>query len=92
MQRTQIRDVLRGIVESETDTTLGEFKDEMVLAQEFALDSVDFVSLIMVVEETFHIRMSNEELSNATTIGLLVTLVHSKIADLERSETQRRAA
>ena len=92
MQRTQIREFLRGIFETETDTTLEGLQDDMVLAQEFKLDSVDYMSLIMRVEETFHIRLSNAELGNVASIGSLVDLVQAKVAEASASQTARRAA
>jgi acyl carrier protein len=92
MQRTQIRDSLRQIFEQEMDSTLEHLRDDMVLAEEFDLDSVDYVSLIMRVEESFHIRMTNGELSNATTIGTLVDLVEAKVAASPTPQTARRAA
>jgi acyl carrier protein len=88
MERNEIRQTLQDIFESETDKTYGAFQDAMVLVNEFELDSVDFVSLIMRVEETFHIRLSNDELGNAQTIGSLVDLVETKVA----AQPARRAA
>jgi acyl carrier protein len=92
MQRTQIREILQHIFEQETDSTLEDLRDEMVLAEEFDLDSVDYVSLIMRVEESFHIRMTNGELSNAATIGSLVELVEARVATASASQTARRVA
>jgi acyl carrier protein len=92
MQRTQIREILQHIFEQETDSKLENLRDDMVLAEEFELDSVDYVSLIMRVEESFHIRMTNGELSNVATIGSLVELVDAKVADSPASQTARRAA
>jgi acyl carrier protein len=92
MERTQIREILQHIFEQETDSKLENLRDDMVLAEEFELDSVDYVSLIMRVEESFHIRMTNGELSNVATIGSLVELVDAKVADSPASQTARRAA
>ena len=92
MERTQIREILQHVFEQETDSTLADLRDDMVLSEDFELDSVDYVSLIMRVEETFHIRMTNGELSNAATIGSLVDLVEAKVAESAASQTARRAA
>lgn len=90
MNRTEIRETLRRMFEEETDTTFGEFQDDMSLAQEFKLDSVDYMSLIMQVEQHFHIRMSNQELGCVATIGMLVDLVQSKVE--QGSQLFREAA
>jgi acyl carrier protein len=92
MEPQRIRETLRQIFEEEMDLSLGDLRDEMVPAEEFALDSVDFVSLIMRVEERFHIRLKNEELTKAKTIGALVNLVESKVAECETPTSVRRAA
>jgi acyl carrier protein len=92
MERMQIRETLQHILEDETDSTLGALHDEMVLAEQFELDSVDYVSLIMRVEESFHIRLSNDELSGAVTIGSLVDIVATKVGEVSSSQTARRAA
>ena len=92
MQRAQIREILTHIFEVETDCTLGELRDDMVLAQEFKLDSVDYMSLIMRVEESFHIRLSNGELGTVANIGSLVDLVHAKVASLSEPLAARRVA
>jgi acyl carrier protein len=92
MQRTQIREILQHIFEAEMDSELGELREDMVLAQEFKLDSVDYMSLIMRVEESFHIRLSNGELNNFVNIGSLVDLVQVKVDSLSESQTVRRAA
>jgi acyl carrier protein len=92
MQRTQIREILQHIFEAEMDSELGELREDMVLAQEFKLDSVDYMSLIMRVEESFHIRLSNGELNNFVNIGSLVDLVQAKVDSLSESQTMRRAA
>jgi acyl carrier protein len=92
MQRTQIRDTLQGILEDETETQLGDLPDELILIEAFDLDSVDRVSLMMRVEEQFHIRMTNDELSRIGTVGSLVDLVQAKLADITSKQTVRRAA
>lgn len=92
MERIQIRETLQHILEEETDSTLGALHDDMVLAEQFELDSVDYVSLIMRVEESFHIRLTNDELGGVVTIGSLVDLVATKVGEVSSSQTARRAA
>jgi acyl carrier protein len=91
MQRSHIRYVLQQIIEEEMDRKFGELHDDMTIAQ-FGLDSVDYVSLIMKWEESFRIRLTNEELRNVTTIGLLLDLVEAKISAAESARTKCRVA
>jgi acyl carrier protein len=92
MQRTQVREVLQHIFEEELDNKFGELRDDMVLTEEFAFDSVDYVSLIMRVEENFRIRLTNVELTNVPTVGSLVDLVESKVTESSISQMPRHAA
>jgi acyl carrier protein len=92
MQRQQIRETLKQILEDETDTQLENLSEEVVLIEAFDLDSVDRVSLMMRVEEYFHIRMTNDELSGIGTIGSLIDLVQAKVTELSTKQTARRAA
>jgi acyl carrier protein len=92
MQRQQIRETLKQILEDETDTQLDNLSDEAVLIEAFDLDSVDRVSLMMRVEEHFCIRMTNDELSRIGTIRSLIDLVQAKVAELSTKQTARRAA
>jgi acyl carrier protein len=92
MQRTQIRDTLQQIIESELDISLGELREDMVLAKEFSLDSMDYVSLVMRVEERFRIRLTNGDLTAASTVADLVGLVESKVAASDLVQNVRRAA
>jgi acyl carrier protein len=92
MQRQQIRDTLKQILEDETDTQLENLSEEVTLIEAFDLDSVDRVSLMMRVEEHFHIRMTNDELSGISTIASLIDLLQVKVAELSTKQTARRAA
>jgi acyl carrier protein len=79
MQRNQIRSVLKGIFEDETGKTLAQLHDHTMMAEEFELDSVDMVSLIMQVESRFRIRMTHGELGEVKSVGSLVNLIEAKI-------------
>jgi acyl carrier protein len=77
MEREQIRDVLKGILEDETGDPLDVLPDAMRV-EEFGFDSVDIVSLVMRLERHFRLHISHAELAEATTVGSLIDLVHAK--------------
>lgn len=81
MNREQIRNVMQTIFEEETGQQLEALSDDAVLADDFALDSVDLVSLLMRVEGHFHIRLTNAELTESRTVGALIDLVCGKLPD-----------
>jgi acyl carrier protein len=92
MNREQIRGALKTLFEEETSQKLPSLDDEAVLAEDFALDSVDLVSLLMRVEAHFHVRLTNAELSESPTVGALVDLVADKLKDAPASAGAWRAA
>ena len=91
MQRDEIRNVLTSIFEDETGKTLHQLRDETVMAEEFELDSVDMVSLIMQVESHFRIRMTHGELGEVKNVGALLDLIDAKIS-VAAAQPIRRAA
>jgi acyl carrier protein len=80
MEREQIRKVLRGIFEDETGSTIPLLHDNVMLAEEFDLDSVDMVSLIMQVERHFRVRLTYGDLAEVKSVGSLIDVVQAKIA------------
>lgn len=93
MNRDEVRDALKIIFEEETSQSLDSLEDEAVLAEDFALDSVDLVSLLMRVESHFQVRLTNAELTDSRTVGALADLVSSKISSPETAPSLvRRAA
>jgi acyl carrier protein len=91
MQRDQIRNVLKGIFEDETGKTLDQLPDDTVMAEEFELDSVDMVSLIMQVESRFRVRMTHAELGEVKNVGSLLDLIEAKISATAAQQTRLAA-
>ncbi|HWB07914.1 MAG TPA: acyl carrier protein [Pirellulales bacterium] len=93
MHREQIRGVLKTIFEEETGQCIESLSDDAVLAEDFALDSVDLVGLLMRVESHFQVRLTNAELTDSRTIGALIDLVQSKVSTpAVQPSSLRRAA
>ena len=92
MNREEIRKVLKTIFEEETSQTLESLDDSAVLAEDFAFDSVDLVSLLMRVESHFQVRLTNAELTESRTVGALIDLVNSKVSQPACETHRLRAA
>jgi acyl carrier protein len=84
--------VLKTIVEEETNQRLERLDDDAVLAEDFAFDSVDLVSLLMRVESHFQVRLTNAELTESQTVGALIDLVNSKVGEPANRTCELRAA
>lgn len=52
---------------------------ETNIVEDLDLDSVDMVDLIMIVEDEYHIELSDDVMENITTIGDLVSYIESAI-------------
>lgn len=92
MNRNEVRDALKVIFEEETSQSLVLLSDEAVLAEDFALDSVDLVSLLMRVESHFQVRLTNLELTESRTVGELIDLLTSKTGAPEVTPSLLRKA
>ena len=92
MNREEIRNVLKTIFEEETSQSLESLDDGAVLAEDFAFDSVDLVSLLMRVESHFQVRLTNAELADSQTVGALIDLVRSKVGEAATQTHRLRAA
>jgi acyl carrier protein len=79
MDRTELRTVLLGLYNEDTDSSLDVLCDDVHLVNDLGLDSVDMVSLVMQVERHFRIRMSHDELTQVATVGSLLDLISCKL-------------
>ena len=80
MDRKQIQKDLLALLEDETGETYENVTEESNLTSELGLDSVDFVSLILQVENHFKIKLGTDELQNIKTVGELISLIESKLS------------
>ena len=77
--RNEIRQTLMNLVSEEMGDPV-VLSDDQSLAAELGMDSVDFVSLVMHVEQHFRIHLTHEELRGALCFGDFVSLIESKFA------------
>ena len=84
--RNTILQTLVRILNEETATEITGVTETTCLRTGLSLDSVDFVGVIMRVEGEYRIRLNQEELAAASTVGDLVTIV------AEKTGTNRAAA
>ena len=88
--RETIRRTLVTYLEDDLGETLPSFDDDVNLREGLGLDSVDVVGLVMQVERLLRIRLASEELVEIVTVGNLLDLLETKIA--ERPAETREAA
>jgi len=82
MNRDQIRSTLKTIIENEIGEVVPDLPDDAKIIEQFGLDSVDVVSLVMHVERHFRVRIGHEELATIDSVGALLDLIEAKSAEL----------
>jgi acyl carrier protein len=78
-ERKAILDKLVEFLESDTDVRLEQVNEDVSLREGLGLDSVDLVGIIMRIEGHYHIRLTQAELTELSTVGTLLDLIEAKI-------------
>ena len=86
MQRDQIRNTLKTILENEIGEVVPNLPDDAKIIEQFGLDSVDVVSLADAHRTTISgFASPTEELPSIDSIGKLLDLIEAKTAALAAS-------
>ncbi|MBX7106888.1 MAG: acyl carrier protein [Gemmataceae bacterium] len=78
--RAEIRRTLIEFLESETTADTSAVTEDTDLRTGLALDSVDFVGVIMRIEAHYRIRLVHQELEPVKTVADLLNLISAKIS------------
>lgn len=76
MNPDQITITLNKILEDLGFVAVEAYEHEVTLKNLLGLDSLDFVELIMKVEQEFKVVITNAQAAEVTTFGQLITLIH----------------
>jgi acyl carrier protein len=79
MDRAQLRQELLELLYQDTGQRYDRLDDSVTLKEGLGLDSVDLVSLVMQIENRFHIRLDSQELQRLKKVGDLLDLLQSKL-------------
>jgi acyl carrier protein len=80
MDRESLRQTLLERLRQEKDEVPATLPDDLSLREGLGLDSIDFVSLVISLQEHFAIELKTEELEKLVNVGDLINLVQSKLA------------
>lgn len=80
MERSELRQVLLGMLEEEVGEKYEHLEEEQNLREGLGLDSVDLVSLVIHVQRRFKIDIKTEELQTLVKVGDLLDLLQTKLA------------
>jgi len=77
--QASVSDRLIQLIADNTKLTAEDISPELNL-ENSGLDSFARIELILVIEETFDIEMSDSESANIATVSDIITLIESKIS------------
>jgi acyl carrier protein len=80
-QREMVRQTLVELLEADTGEKYPDLQETVKLREELGLDSVDVVSIVSQIERRFRIRLSQQELEKLVTVGDVLTLLVTKLAE-----------
>lgn len=75
---SHVRDTIIKIIEDKMSAS--ELEDDARLVDDLAMDSLDYVEVVIEIEEKFGIRIDDEKLQPIETIGQLIELVERQLA------------
>ena len=81
MKRSEIETKVREIVALQFDSRLADIKMATVFINDLGADSLDFVELIMSVEDRFDLTITDKEADILLTVQSVVDFVEIKIAN-----------
>lgn len=79
MDRQELRRTLTELVEETTGEPHPEVAEDMDLQDGLGLDSVDIFSLIVEIQNKFHVKIASEELVSVATVGDLLDVLQAKL-------------
>lgn len=72
------RETIVKIIEEKMSAS--EIEDDANLVDDLGMDSLDYIEVVMEIEEKFAIRIDDEKLEPIKTMGELIALVEGEIA------------
>jgi acyl carrier protein len=80
MDRTALRQALLEMVENNRGEPVEAFDESMNLRTDLGLDSVDMVTLVMEIQDRFHLRLALSELEHVQRAGQMLDLLEARLS------------
>ena len=85
MDRTAIRKALLGMLENNKGEPVEHLDDGMDLRQDLGLDSVDLVSLVVDIQDHFHLQVAIADFEKVQSVGDLLDLLQARLPVIPRA-------
>ena len=79
MNRTELSNVVRELLEKETGETYADIDDATTLREGLNLDSLDMAGLVLHIEGHFDIQIETELLDSIATVGDMLDVLERKL-------------
>jgi acyl carrier protein len=70
---------IKGILCDQLDIDEDSITMDSVITEDFGADSLDFVDLVMTLEEEFEVEFPDDEIKNIRTVGDLVKYIEQSV-------------
>lgn len=75
MTREQVTELIRGHLADELDVDPGAINEETRFKEDLEADSLDLYTLVQELEDSYGVRMTDEQAASITTVGRAVDFV-----------------
>ena len=79
MERIEIESKVKTFFIEELELEAGAIRDDAKLKEDLGLESLDFVDIVVIVENTFGFKIKLEEMSNVRTVKEFYDYIEAKI-------------
>ena len=79
MERKEIESKVKAFLIEELELEAGSIRDDARLKDDLGLESLDFVDIVVIVENTFGFKIKLEEMSNVRTVKEFYDYIETKI-------------
>lgn len=79
MERSEILEKVRRMIAEKLGIDLDDVKEDANIIEDLGADSLDLVDIVMYVEDTFGIRVEDEELERIKTLKDIVDGIVKKL-------------
>ena len=79
MNRNEIKEIVNNFLIEDIEVEADALKDEAFLKEDLGIDSLDFVDIVVVVEQNFGFKIKPEEMTNVKTLSQFYDYIEGRI-------------
>lgn len=79
MTREEVKNTVNGFLVEDLEIEENKLREDALLKEDVGIDSLDFVDIVVLVEEKFGIKIKAEEMAGVKTLGAFYDYVESRL-------------